>query len=61
MAQQIVEETSDDPLGYEMLGWVRRAEGKFNETREAWEQALERTGGPEERKALAQWLESLPE
>jgi len=60
LARQIIEEVSDDSLGYEMLGWVLRAEGKFNATRETWEQALERTGDPEERKALAQWLESLP-
>lgn len=61
LARQIVEEVSDDPLGYEMLGWVLHAEGKFDETRKAWEQGLGRAEDPEEREALAQWLESLTE
>jgi Flp pilus assembly protein TadD len=59
LARQIVEEAPDDPLGYEMLGWVRRADGKFDETREAWEQAVEHTADPQARSILSEWLESL--
>lgn len=61
LARQIIEEAPDGSLGYEMLGWVLRAEGRLDEAWGAWRQALERTGNPEKRKTLAQWLESLPE
>jgi tetratricopeptide (TPR) repeat protein len=61
LARKMLEEAPDASLGYEMLGWVLYAEGKFDETRQAWEEGTERAGDPEERRALAQWLKSLPE
>ena len=59
LARQMVQEDPDTPWGYEMLGWVLRATGEFDEARQAWEQALERAEDPEEQEALACWLEAL--
>jgi Flp pilus assembly protein TadD len=60
LAQQMAQEAPDAPWGFEMLGWVRRAEGKADEARRAWQSALRHATSPEEKEAIERWLETLP-
>jgi tetratricopeptide (TPR) repeat protein len=60
LALRITKETPTAPWGYEMLGWVRRTEGKFGEARRAWKSALRYATDPQEKEAIESWLQSLP-
>jgi len=60
LARKMVEEVPDGPWGHKMQGWVWHAQGNLAATRQAWEQALELALEPQERQALAHWLDLLP-
>jgi tetratricopeptide (TPR) repeat protein len=60
VAKQMISDSPDSPWGYEMLGWVRRTEGKYAEARVAWESAFQGVTRSQEQEVIEGWLQSLP-
>lgn len=60
LAQRMIRERPETPLGHSMLGWVLLDKGDAAGARRAWEKALEITKDHQDRQALSDWLTSLP-
>jgi tetratricopeptide (TPR) repeat protein len=66
-ARHIVAEAPESTRGYKLLGWVLRAQGRYNEARQAWQEAFVRLPprprgviGVWEGDTISRWLADLP-
>ena len=59
LARRMMEQATDEPWGYEMLGWVLSTTNRFEEARDAWETAHRTAASPQAKRVIEDWLQSL--